>query len=68
MTFDNYEEYVKATTEYYTKKGFKNPSLMVLPEKDFEKFKGVIEFGAGSEELTNDYGCNCKNKCSKCGE
>jgi hypothetical protein len=66
MEFKSYEDYVGATLEYYTNKEFSNPSIMVLSEKDFNKFNGIIEFGAGSLSLTNKYNCGpkCQSKCN----
>ena len=61
MKFESYDEYVKATEEYYKNRELSIPAeLMILPEDLFNIFNGVIEFGAGSMDLVNkETGCTC---------
>lgn len=59
MQYASYEEYVKDAKEYYSKKDIKISSdLLILPEKLFNNFGGVIEFGPGSKDLVNKK-CKC---------
>lgn len=64
MIYKSYEEYVEATLKHYKNKPV-DANLMVISKKDFDKFNGVIEFGAGSKDLVNKYrGCDCAEcKC-----
>ena len=72
MKFENYQEYVNATKEHYSSKKLTiNPDLMILPEDIFNKFNGIIEFGAGGKNLVNkpkakcDGNCSCTTKCDQ---
>lgn len=62
MKFNDYNEYVKKATEFYsTRTDLKIPyELMILSEAMFNDFNGNINFGPGYEC------CNCGNEnCCK---
>lgn len=66
MRYKNYDDYVKATMDFYEKREIKiNKNLLILPENIFNKFNGIIEWGHGSTNLVNK--CDCKEDCGdKC--
>ena len=68
MKFNSYEEYVEATKKHFEGKTLTIPAdLMILPKSSFDRFGGVIEFGAGGKDLVNkpkcNGDCNCTVKC-----
>lgn len=61
MKYLSYEDYVKDTKEFYKDRKLSVPiEFMILSKEYFDIFNGVIEFGAGSKNLTN------KPKCNNC--
>lgn len=61
MKYESYEQYVDACKSFYKGRELKIDSdLMILPEKLFNSYKGLIEFGPGSKLLVNSEICKCK--------
>jgi hypothetical protein len=52
MKYESYEEYIKDAKEYY-KDHKLSSDLLIISEKQFDLFNGVIEFGPGAKKLCN---------------
>ncbi len=69
MKYESYAEYVKAATEYFSKKEELTIPVeyMLLSEDMFNLFKGDIKFGQTNPNAPQKTGCcgQCDGTCDK---